>query len=412
MTLPAVDAQFTQVLLGWAVIIGAARLLGSLAVRVGQPRVIGELASGIALGPSCLGAAAPGLAAAIFPDAAWQPLQILARIGLIFLLLGVGLEMDVRHAIRRRATVMAVSIAGIAAPMLLGWLSAGWLHATFAPATEPNGFRLFTCVALSITALPVMGRMLVDMQLTKEPFAVMSLSAAAIDDVVGWMLLGITTSMITMQFAWAPVAFQLVGLLVLLALMKFVVSPLLRAAWQRSVGQAEGAMSDSFLALLLLVLCATCLTAAALGLFAVFGAFLVGLSLHGQPGIATAWRRGLGGFVDVALVPVFFASAGLKVHIGLLDQRIEWVGLLVVVLIASIGKLGGGMLGALVTGRGLREAAAIGALMNIRGIMGLVVINLGAEMGLIPPELYTMLVIMALLTTAAAPILLRALRPR
>ena len=401
-----IENHLKVVLFQWAVIIAVAWVMGRLARKVGQPLAVGEIAGGLLLGPSVFGALWPEGMQWLFPAETQQSLQLLAKLGLIFLLFQVGMEFDFGHLASRSRTVTAVSLAGIIAPMLGGLLIGPWLHRTFAPETPRLGFQLFICIALSISALPIMGRILLELKLERTALGALAISAAAIDDVIGWILLAVATALVMSGFDGPKLAIQVAGVLLLFLVLMKLVGPFLRQLWRKWT-TPEQPLPPSFLALLLLVLFACCLATAKLGVFSIFGAFLLGVALHQETGLVRAWREKFADFVLVALVPIFFTNTGLRTEIGALQNSTAWLGCAAVMAVAVVGKLGGCWLGARLTGQTNREAACVGALMNTRALMGLVAINIGLELGLLTRELFTMFVIMALLTTVMCAPLLR-----
>lgn len=409
----AIEAHAKMVLLQWLIIIAVAWLFGRLGRKVGQPLAVGEIFAGILLGPSALGLIWPADWPPLFPKETQQSLQLLGKLGLILLLFQVGMEFDYGHLRSRSKTVTAVSIAGIIAPFLCGLAIGPWLHREFAPETPRFGFQLFLCIALSISALPIMGRILLEMKLERTVIGAMGISAAAIDDVVGWILLAVASALVNAAFSGEKLLLQVCGVLGFFLLLQFVVGPVLRHLWQKSSARQPAAgMSRSFLALLLVVLFACCLATNKLGVFAIFGAFLLGVSLHAERTLVAAWRERFSDFVIVAMVPIFFTNTGLNTNIGSLQTPLAWLGCGVVLLAAVAGKLGGCFLGAKLTGQSNRDAASVAALMNTRALMALVAINIGLDLGLLNRALFTMLVIMALLTTAMTEPLLRRWLPR
>jgi Kef-type K+ transport system membrane component KefB len=409
----AIEGHLKLVLIQWMIIIAVAWFFGRTGRRIGQPLAVGEILAGLLLGPSALGLIWPKDWAVLFPAETQQSLQLLGKIGLILLLFQVGMEFDFGHLRSRSRTVTVVSIMGIVAPVAGGLIIGRWLHTNFAPETNYFGFQLFVCIALSITALPIMGRILLEMGLERTATGAISISAAAIDDVVGWIGLAVITALATSNFKWGPVFFQAGGVLLLLLVLLYVVGPGLRKLWRKSIAAKESEeLSTSFLALLLLALFACCLITNRLGVFSIFGAFLLGVSLHQETSLVKAWRQKFSHFVLVALVPIFFTNTGLRTEIGSLNSGAAWLGCGLVMLMATAGKLGGCYLGARVTGQSPREASCVAALMNTRALMGLVAINVGYELKLLPRELFTMFVVMALLTTAMTGPMLRLLLPK
>jgi Kef-type K+ transport system membrane component KefB len=404
----AIEGHLKLVLIQWMVIIAAAWLFGRLGKRLGQPLAVGEIAAGIILGPSVLGMLWPADWPGLFPKETQQSLQLLGKLGLIFLLFQVGMEFDYSHLRAKSKTVTAVSILGMAAPFLCGLAIGPWLHDKFAPETPRFGFQLFLCIALSISALPIMGRILLELKLERTAIGAMSVGASAIDDVIGWVLLGVATALVTSHFNVGHLLLQLAGITAFFLVLQKIVGPMVRGLWRKGLTRSnEHSMSNSFLALLLICLFVCCLITHELGIFVIFGAFLFGVCLHQEPGLVKAWRDRFSGVVLVAFVPIFFTNTGLNTRIGSLASPDAWLACGLVLAAAIVGKLGGCYAGARLTGQPPREAGCIAALMNTRALMGLIAINIGLDLGLLTPALFTMLVIMALLTTAMCGPLLR-----
>ena len=409
----AIEGHLVLVLIQWIIIIAAAWAFGRLGKKFGQPLAVGEIAAGIILGPSVLGLVWPSDWPVLFPKETQQSLQLLGKLGLVFLLFQVGMEFDYSHLRSRSTTVTAVSIAGIAAPFLCGLAIAPWLHEKFAPDTPRFGFELFLCIALSISALPIMGRILLEMKLERTVIGAMGISAAAIDDVIGWILLGVATALVTTNFNAWHLLLQLAAIVGFFLLLQKIIGPALRRLWRKNLADSpEAGMPDSFLALLLIGLFASCLITHYLGIFVIFGAFLFGVCLHQEPALVKAWRDRFSGVVLVAFVPIFFTNTGLNTRIGSLQSPEAWFACALVLAAAVAGKLGGCYAGARLTGQPSPEAGCIAALMNTRALMALIAINIGLDLGLLTPALFTMLVIMALLTTAMCGPLLRWWLPK
>jgi Kef-type K+ transport system membrane component KefB len=408
----AIESHLKMVLWQWIVIIALAWLFGRLARRFRQPLAVGEITAGLLLGPSVLGALWPEGFTALFTGQTQQSLQLLGKIGVILLLFQVGMEFDFGHLRHRTSTITMVSLTGLVAPIGCALLIGPWLHRTFAPQVPFLGFQLFVCVALSITALPIMGRILLEMNLERTALGAISVGAAAIDDVVGWILLAVVTALTTSGFRWESLLLQTAGVGGLFLLLLYVVGPWLRSTWRRLRGPAvDNSFPTSFLALLLIVLFACALATHQLGVFSIFGAFLLGVSLHQETSLARAWREKFADLVLVAFVPVFFTNTGLRTEVGSLSTSAAWVGCLLVLAAAVVGKFGGCYAGARLTKASQRDSVCIASLMNTRGLMGLVAINVGADLGLFPREVFTMFVMMALLTTAMTGPLLRLWLP-
>ena len=417
----AIEGHLILVLIQWMIIIAAAYFVGRAGEKIfNQPLAVGEIAGGIILGPSVFGAACTALAthfnapdiadwpAKIFPKETGTSMQLLGKLGLIFLLFQVGMEFDYSHVRSKSKTVTLVSVLGILAPVLCGLALGPWLHDNFAPETPRFGFQFFFCIALSISALPIMGRILLEMKLERTAIGAMCISAAAIDDVIGWLMLGVATVLATTGFELKAFLIQVVEIVAFYILLQYVIGPALRKLWRKSIPDPDKSpMPDSFLAMLLIGLFTCGIITHDLGIFVIFGAFLFGTCLHQEIGLVRAWREKFSSVVLVAFVPIFFTNTGLHTNIGSLNGAQAWLACGLILLAAVAGKLGGCFVGARLTGQPLREAASIAALMNTRALMGLIAINVGLELKLLNSVLFTMLVIMALTTTAMCGPLLR-----
>jgi Kef-type K+ transport system membrane component KefB len=409
-----IEDTLKLVLFGWIVIIAAAWLMGRVCRKIGQPPAVGEIAAGLLLGPSFLGLFAPEFVSFIFPDEIKGPLALLAKIGLLLMLFQVGMEFDFSHLREKSKVVIASSLMGILAPLAGGLAIAPWLHRTFAPDLPEFGFKLFVCIALAISALPIMGRILLEMKLERTALGATAISAAAIDDAVGWVFLGVSTAIIKQgdNFSWTPFLGQVVLIVLYFAVLLKVVGPLLIKAWRKQCQQHQTeTFTPGFLALLFCALFVSSLITNKLGIFAIFGAFALGVALHSEPSLVKAWRERFADLVIVALVPIFFTNTGLNTKIGSFDNDTAWFACALVSLVAIAGKLGGCTLGARWAGSSWREGLSIGALMNTRALMGLIAINVGKDLGLLNDKLFTMFIIMCLLTTATTGPMLRAWLP-
>ncbi len=405
---PTSEDHIKLILIQWTLIIVAAWIFGRLGKRFGQPLAVGEILAGILLGPSVLGALWPGHWPALFPLEIQPTMHSLGKLGLIFLLFQVGMEFDYSHIRPRSGTIAAVSVLGIVAPCLCALMIGPWLHKHFASTTPFWGFQSFLCITLSISALPIMGRILLEMKLEHTAVGAMSISAAAIDDVIGWILLGLASAAAVSHCDPWFLFLQIAGLLVFFFVLQKIVSPWLRQEWKKQSSlSSSGKMPASFLALLLIGLFISALITHVLGVFVIFGAFLFGVCLHQETSLVKAWRDQFANIVLVAFVPVFFTNTGLNTHIGSLNSPTAWIGCALILVAAVAGKFGGCYLGSHLTGQPSHISGPIAALMNTRALMALVAINIGLELKLITPAIFTMLVIMALVTTVMCAPLLR-----
>jgi Kef-type K+ transport system membrane component KefB len=409
-------------------VILAARAGGWLARTLRQPSVVGEITAGLLLGPSFLGAWFPDLFAAIFraaDPAAGQPLEAtltgLSQVGLVLLLFLIGIEFDFSHVRHQSRLAAGISLAGIAAPFSLGFALA-WL---MLPRLEPLGtggvpdplsFALFMGTAMSITAIPILGRILIEMGVQHTPLGATVLAAAACDDVVGWTLLAAVSATAAGNFEIGRVAGMLGATLALVAFCLGVVRPLLlpvlaRAAREHDGGQGRPSLPLGLFSLVLVLLLAAAWVTSSIGIFAIFGGFLLGASLSGVPQVRDALTGSLSEFVTAFFLPIFFTYTGLRTDIGSLGspEAVGWAA--AVFLVAILGKWGGCGLAARLGGMAAGEAAAVGVFMNTRALMELIVINVGIDLGVIPPVVASMLVLMAIGTTLmATPLAARFLR--
>jgi Kef-type K+ transport system membrane component KefB len=390
-----------HVLLALAAVIVLARLLGALFRHLRQPPVIGEVVAGLALGPSLLGAVAPQVQAFIFPAAVMPFLSALAQVGVIMFMFLVGLELDPAAIRKRFGQTLAIAHASMALPFVLGVALALPLY-RFAPAGVGLPlFAMFIGVALAVTAFPVLARILTDRNLQATPLGVTALACAALGDATAWCLLAIVVAIARAEPGRGLLT---VGLAVLYAgVMMGTVRPLVQAWIRRHDGQGltRTRMAQAMIAVLL-----SALTTEAIGIHAIFGAFFLGALVPHDSRIARELRARVEDFVLILLLPAFFAFTGLRTKIGLLGSAEDWLLCGAIVAVATIGKFGGATLAGRLTGMRWREAATIGALMNTRGLMELIVLNVGLDLGVVSPTLFAMMVIMAVVTTiATVPIL-------
>ncbi|WP_372016774.1 cation:proton antiporter [Pseudoxanthomonas sp. 10H] len=384
-------------LLQIAVILVAARLCGLLLARLGQPPVIGEMAAGVLLGPIVFGAALPGVHAALFPAGSTAPLEGLATIGIVLFMFVIGAEL--RAPDGARAQVLAATrVASLSAllPFALALLVAPLLHVTLAPAGVGFWpFALYLAVALSVTAFPVLARILKDRHLQQTPIGRLALSAAALLDVAAWIVLALLVAL-TGDGGWTTLVRTLSGLALLLVLVYAGLRPLY--AWLLHRHASDGRPSGTVLAMLMVGLFACAAATEWLHLHAVFGAFLFGTCLPRDDRLVHTLVERIEHIALVLLMPVFFALAGM----GTTADAFTAAGLgafLLILLVAVAGKLLGGGLGAKLSGYGTRDSLAVGSLMNARGMIELIVMKVGLDAGLIGPPMFTLLLLLAMATT-------------
>lgn len=392
-----------RVLSALIIIILTSRLLGMMFRWLGQPRVIGEVVAGILLGPSLLGQFAPTTAAWLFPAEILPLLGILAQLGIILYMFLIGLELNASLLRGHAQATLTIAHTSIVVPFVLGCLLSLWLFQHYAPAgVSFTSFALFQGVAMSITAFPVLARILTDRKLDQTELGVIAISCAAADDVTAWCLLtvivGIAQSQLTSSLLTAGLTFLYVGL------MFFVVRPIV-LRWLSS--ERATSLTRDVTALVLVALLASAWATDMIGIHAIFGAFLLGAVIPHDSHMASEFRHKLEDVVSILLLPVFFAHAGMRTELGLLSNAQDWWYCFCVIVVATAGKFGGTYFAARLVGRDRSMSAALGILMNTRGLMELIVLNMGLELGVISPTLFAMMVVMALVTTIATSPLLR-----
>jgi len=392
-----------HVLLALIVVLAASRALGALFAKIHQPQVIGEMFAGILIGPSLLGRVAPGVSSFVLPPSIEPELGIIAQIGVVLFMFLVGLELDTRGLRRRPQAALAISQASILVPFVLGGVLALFVYPRFSTSDVPFFvFALFMAISMSVTAFPVLARILTERQLHKTRLGIVALTCAAINDAMAWCLLALVVSVAKASAGDALKTTLFTGVFV--AVMFFLAKPLIRG-WACKLSPEQTA-SQKTLGLVFIGFLAAALTTEAIGIHALFGAFLFGALIPHDSPLARELTMRLNDAVVVLFLPVFFAFTGMRMQIGLVDGAEAWAVCGLIILVATIGKLGGSYAAARIAGMPPRESATIGVLMNTRGLMELVVLNLGLDLGVISPALFAMLVLMALVTTfATSPLL-------
>ncbi|WP_394829704.1 cation:proton antiporter [Pendulispora albinea] len=372
-----------------------------------QPMVIAEITAGILLGPSLLGWLAPDFSAALFPKESMGLLGMMSQVGLIFFMFLIGLELDPKLLRGRAHTSVAISHSSIVLPFLLGGILALYLYPRLAPANVPfSSFLLFMGVAMSITAFPVLARILVERRLLRSKLGAITIACAAVDDVTAWCILAFVVSIVRASGVAGAIrtsafAFVYIGFMV------WVIRPF----FGRFADRTRLGLSQNIVAVVMVLLLVSSWLTELIGIHALFGAFLFGAVLPKNGGLAAALAEKIEDLVVVVLLPLFFAYSGLRTQIGLLDTPGSWVICAAITVVACLGKFGGSAVAARLTGLGWRESSAIGILMNTRGLMELIVLNMGLDLGVISPTLFTMLVLMALITTFMTTPLLQLTYP-
>lgn len=400
-------ANLAWLLLSVAVLVACARVAGMVARALGQPQVVGEMAMGIALGPSLLGWAAPAVSATLFPPGNHAHLNTLSQLGLLLFMFLVGLEFDLKRLRHLGHTAVLASHASITLPMLLGVLLALYLYPRLSNAgVQFHEFALFMGTAMSVTAFPVLARILRERKLHDTPIGTVAIACAAVDDVTAWCLLAGIVALVRASAHAVPVPYMLAGLAA------FVLAVTVLRRWGLGLFLASytrrGRLSEDTVALLLTLVMLASVTTEWLGLHLLFGAFFVGVMLPKTDAFVEAITERFELVATTLLLPIFFAYTGLRTEIGLVAGAQMWFYCGLILVLAIVGKLFGSAMAAWISGLPGRDATALGVLMNTRGLMELVVLNLGLDLGIISPALFSMLVVMALVTTfMTTPLLMR-----
>jgi Kef-type K+ transport system membrane component KefB len=387
-----VSRLFLQLL----IITVTARLVGRSFSLWGQPSVVGEMAAGILLGPSFFGLIWPQGFHFVFPDASAGTLRLLSQIGVCLFMFTVGMELDVTHIRNRAQVAVVVSHASIVIPYFLGVVLAWFLYTHLAaPGATFIAFALFMGISMSITAFPVLARILQERNVTKTALGSMALTCAAVDDVTAWSVLALVVAIARSSSVTAS-ALSLSFVLVFIALMVWGVRRVL-PQWLGVT--SEGEPSKGALAIVVCLVVASALATEIIGIHAIFGAFLAGAIMPETGGFRHKLSLRIENFSSVLLLPLFFVFTGLRTQVGLLSDLQGWLLCLLILAVATSGKLGGTAISARLMGMNWRQALQLGALMNTRGLMELIALNIGYDLGILSPRIFTMLVIMALATT-------------
>ena len=402
--MPLSGGLLFHVLLALTTVIAAGRILGHLFVYLGQAPVIGEVVAGILLGPTLLARVAPDLAGYLLPAAVAPYLSVLGQLGAILYMFQVGLELDLDMLRSRARPTVAVSQTGMLVPFLMGAALALVLYPRFSnQGVSFTAFALFMGVAMAITAFPVLARILTDWGLSNTPMGTVALAAAATGDVTAWCLLAVVVGVAQSQMSAAVLVISLT--LGYCALMSLLVGPLL----SRVLVQGDARVGRQAVSLMFLALLVSSLLTEWIGVHAIFGAFLLGAVIPHESAVAHTMKRSLDDLVAILLLPAFFAFTGMRTQIGLVAGWENWIFCGLIIVVATVGKFGGTMIAGRMTGMSWRESSLLGALMNARGLMELIVLNIGLDLGIISPTVFAMMVLMALVTTISTAPMLRLL---
>ena len=393
-----------------AIILITCRVVGALASYVGQPQVVGEMIAGVLLGPSLFGLLAPSLSAQLFPPESKPLLFAVSQIGLSLYMFLVGTEFRVEHFASRAKTAVAVSAAGMLAPFILGAGLGLWFYyeGSFFPKEVHWGEAiLFIGASLCITAFPMLARIIVENKLSGTTLGTLALAAGAIDDVAAWCMLAVVLSSFAAEWstAWLAIGGGTIFALTVLLILR----PLLR--WLTPTAEKEKGLTPGQIVLILALVMFASYVTDRIGVYAVFGAFLLGCAM--PRGIVTEDLKEKFEPLTVSLLlPLFFTFSGLNTRLDLVNTPYLLLVALVVLAAATIGKGGACWAAARLAGEDNRTALAVGALMNARGLMELILLNIGRDRGLIGPELFSIMVVMAIVTTLLATPVFRWVYPQ
>ncbi|MBX2973278.1 MAG: cation:proton antiporter [Flavobacteriales bacterium] len=378
-------------------IIVVARAVAYLFNKIGQPSVVGEIIAGIILGPSLLGLWFPETFAALFPAESLGNLNILSQIGLVLFMFVIGMELDLKVLSKRAHDAVVVSHASIIIPYALGVGLAYFIYREMAPASVPFlSFALFIGIAMSVTAFPVLARIIQERGMQRSRIGTVALTCAAADDVTAWCILAAVIAIVKAGSGMS-VLFTILASVAYIIFMFLVLRPFLKRVGD--IYSDRESISKPVVALLLMVLIASAWTTEIIGIHALFGAFVAGVIM---PANLSFRKVMIGKLEDVSvtlLLPLFFVFTGLRTQIGLLNEGHLWWTCAAVIGVAVLGKFVGSAIAARFTGNNWRDSLTIGALMNTRGLMELVVLNIGYDLGVLSPEIFAILVLMALVTT-------------
>jgi Kef-type K+ transport system membrane component KefB len=393
-----------------AVILAVCRALGSIFHLLRQPRVVGEMFAGILLGPSLLGWLAPRFSAVLFPPASLGYLNALSQVGLIIFMFLVGMGTNPKELKKQGHAAVLTSHASITLPFLMASLLSLYLYPRLSDdSVSFASFGLFMGASMSITAFPVLARILTERNMLQSRLGTMAITCAAVDDVTGWCILAYIVALVNSAHTAIPLWFIVAGIAVFTLIMIFGVKHLLRRF--EAIYRERGTLNEDLLGLILLLVLVSALCTEWLGIHLLFGAFLMGAIMPKEKKFVCYIVERFETVTVGLLLPLFFAFTGLRTSIGLVKGPEMWFYCSLIIVIATASKLGGSMLASTLTGMSLKEAAGLGTLMNTRGLMELVVLNIGLDIRVISPALFSMMVIMALVTTSMTTPVLEMIYP-
>lgn len=402
-----------NILLQLIVMIAAARTGNQIMRRLGQPGVVGEILAGLLLGPSLFGHYFHDASLALFGAKASAPITIISQIGLVLLMFQIGMDFEFGHMAkpRNRNGTIGIAAASVCVPFALGFGIGQFSAPYLAPSIDPLTYSLFFGVGLAITAVPILGRILREFDLTRTEIGVVAISAAAANDVTGWVLLAGISAYASAHFSAGAIGWQVAGIAALALVSWFVLRRFVHWLLARIPVQ-DGHVPPNLMTVIVCLIFVMGICTYKLGIFTIFGGFLAGLLFHHDKKFVEAWRAQIGKFVLVFFLPVFFTYTGLRTNVLGLTTASDWQWLAVILGAAILGKVIPVYVASRISGFTHHESTILGSLMNTRALMELIVLNIGFDLGFIPQDVFTMLVIMAVVTTIMTGPLLRVLLPR
>ncbi len=379
------------------VILLIARVVGTLFRKIGQPTVVGEMVAGILLGPSLLGLLSSDAMIFLFPPSSLETLKLLSQAGIILFMFIVGMELNLQHLRQKAHAAVLVSHASILVPFFLGAAFSLLLYRSYVPdGISFSSFSIFIAVAMSITAFPVLACIIKERGLSKSYLGTMAIACAAVDDATAWCLLAVVVTSVKAE-GLGGAALTIVLMLLFVGVMLFLLKPRAERLVKEDAG--EETWGRGLVATVLLFVFFSALLTEVIGIHALFGAMLAGVVMPSHAGLRLFLTRQLETITTTFLLPLFFAFTGLRTQIGLLDNWSSWLVCAGVIAVAIAGKLGGSALAAGWMGMSRRDSLSLGVLMNTRGLMELIVLNIGYDLGILSPEIFSMLIFMAIATT-------------
>ena len=390
--------KLSLLLIQLGTILLIARLVGLLFKRINQPQVVGEMVAGILLGPSFLGWLSPPTMAALFPPESLGFLNALGQVGLLVFIFLVGLKVDVKLLRTLGHTAVLTSHVSIVLPFFLGTLLALYLYPRLSDESVTfAGFGLFMGAAMSVTAFPVLARILAERRLLGTKLGTVAIVCAAVDDVTAWIILAFIVVLVRTSAQHGSI---LVNLILIIAFALIMIFGLRRLLARLEIQyRLQEKFTQNMIAFVLLLVLASASITEWLGIHTLFGAFLVGVIMPKERNFVRDLTEKLEGLPVILLLPLFFTATGLRTRIELISGTEMWFYCALIIIVATAGKLGGSMLSSRISGMTWREAGSLGILMNTRGLMELVILNIGFDIGVISPALFSMMVLMAIVTT-------------